>query len=340
MLKTVLTLGLLSQAIAGIAHAQQPQLVTPENFTRAESDLFNGNVVRDVGLGVLQHRRGVMGIDDQFVVRGNRDTLYSVAVFDLDAGPVTITLPDAGERFMSLQIIDQDQYVPNVFYDAGTYQLTREAIGTRYVGIAIRILIDPNDAQDVTTANQLQDLVQVDQPGGPGVWEVPQWDQASQNKVRDALLSLAETLPDTRRAFGTKDQVDPVRRLIQSAAAWGGNPDEDALYLSYTPSENDGKAVYQLKMEDVPVDGFWSISVYNAKGYYEKNPKDLYNLNSMTAQKSDDGTTIVQFGACEEGIANCLPTMAGWNYMVRLYRAHPEVLSGEWIFPEPVLVAQ
>ena len=34
-------------------------------------------------------------------VRPNRDTLYSLAVFDLDAGPVTITMPDAGGRFMS-----------------------------------------------------------------------------------------------------------------------------------------------------------------------------------------------------------------------------------------------
>ena len=42
----------------------------------------------------------------------NRDTLYSAAVFDLDAGPVTITLPDAGKRFMSMQVIDEDQYTP------------------------------------------------------------------------------------------------------------------------------------------------------------------------------------------------------------------------------------
>jgi len=59
------------------------------------------------------------------VIRLNRDTLYSAAVFDLDGGPVTITLPDAGKRFMSMQIIDEDQYTPQVVYGAGRYTFPR-----------------------------------------------------------------------------------------------------------------------------------------------------------------------------------------------------------------------
>ena len=47
-------------------------------------------------------------------VRPNCDTLYSQAVFDLDARPVTITLPDAGKRFMSMMVIDEDHYVTEV----------------------------------------------------------------------------------------------------------------------------------------------------------------------------------------------------------------------------------
>jgi hypothetical protein len=26
--------------------------------------------------------------------------------------------------------------------------------------------------------------------------------------------------------------------------------------------------------------------------------------------------------------------MKGWNYMVRLFRPHPEILDGTWRFPE------
>jgi len=239
-----------------------------------------------------------MGVDDQFVVRGNHDTLYSVAVFDLDAGPVTITLPDAGKRFMSLQIIDQDQYVPNVYYGAGSYTLTRKKIRTRYVGAAVRTLVDPADPADVKQALVLQDAIKIDQPGGLGKFEVPNWDRASQKKVRDALLVLAETLPDTRGAFGARGEVDPVRRLISAASAWGGSPEKDALYLNVTPARNDGKTVYKLNVKDVPVDGFWSISDYNAKGYYEKNKYNAYTLNGVTTKKSGDGSIAVQFGDC------------------------------------------
>ena len=92
--------------------------------------------------------------------------------------------------------------------------------------------------------------------GRPGKFEVPNWDQASQKKVRDALLVLGSTLPDFKGAFGTKDEVDPVRHLIGTAAAWGGNPDKDAIYLNVTPSKNDGTTIYKLDVKDVPVDAF------------------------------------------------------------------------------------
>jgi hypothetical protein len=39
----------------------------------------------------------------------------------------------------------------------------------------------------------------------------------------------------------------------------------------------------------MPVDGFWSISVYNAQDYYEKkNSYDAYTLNSVAAKKNKD----------------------------------------------------
>ncbi len=43
--------------------------------------------------------------------------------------------------------------------------------------------------------------------------------------------------------------------------------------------------VYRLSVKDVPVDGFWSVSVYNGKGYYEKNKLNAYTLNNITADK-------------------------------------------------------
>jgi hypothetical protein len=308
--------------------------VTPDNFVRAESDLYFGGMVKDGGLGKFVHRRVPAAIDNQTVIRLNRDTLYSAAVFDLAAGPVTITLPDAGKRFMSMQVIDEDQYTPQVNYGEGRYSLTQEKIGTRYVVVGVRTLVDPADPKDVEAVHALQDAIRVDQPGGPGKFEVPLWDPASQKKVREALLVLASTLPDTKLMFGPKAAVDPVRRLIGAASAWGGNPEKDALYLNVTPANNDGKTVYKINVKDVPVDGFWSISVYNAKGYFEPNRQNAYTLNNITAKRDQDGSITIQFGGCDGKIANCIPTTNGWNYLVRLYRPREQVLSGTWKFPE------
>jgi hypothetical protein len=340
-MRTFLTLfaSALASAAVSAAQAQSPAggsvPVTVDNFKRAESDLYFSRIQKDSGgVGKFLHRREPARIDDQSVIRLNRDTLYSSAVFDLDAGPVTITLPDAGKRFMSMQVISEDHYVPEVVYGKGNYVLTKDQVGTRYVAAAIRTLVDPANPKDIEQVHALQDEIKVTRKA-TGTFEAPNWDQASQKKMRDALLVLAATIPNFSKAFGTKAQVDPVRHLIGTAAAWGGNPDKDATYLNITPSNNDGTIVYKLSVKDVPVDAFWSVSLYNADGYYEKNPYDAYSINNITGKKNADGSIAIQFGGCDGKIPNCLPIMKGWNYTVRLYRPRAEILTGEWKFPEP-----
>jgi hypothetical protein len=310
-------------------------LVTPDNFVRAESDLYFSGTVKLGGFAKFHHNREPTPLDKQTVIRMNRDTLYSAAVFDLDAGPVTVTMPNAGKRFMTLQVFDQDQYTHAVHYKPGSYTLTRKGIGTRYVLTAVRTLVNPGNPDDLKAVHQLQDAIKSSQKGGPGTFSIPNWDHASQNKVRDALLVLASTLPDTNRMYGHKSEVDPVRFLIGAAQGWGANPPKEALYLNVVPARNDGITVYRLNVRTVPVDGFWSVSIYNAQGYFEPNAYQAYSINNITAKTGDDGTVTIQFGGCDGKIANCLPTMKGWNYMVRLYRPRAEILNGKWKFPEP-----
>ena len=319
--------------------SSQSMPVTVDNFKRAESDMYFSTVaVKQNSLGKFYHYRELFSVDDQTVVRGNRDTVYSSAVFDLDAGPATITMPDAGKRFMSLMALNEDHYVFDVRYGAGSYTFTRGQAGTRYILIALRTLVNPAEPKDLDEVHALQDAVKVDQPGGPGKFEVPQWDANSQKKVRDALLILATTIPDFSGAFGKKPEVDPVRHLIGTAAGWGGNPERDAKYLNVVPSKNDGNTIYKLIVKDVPVDAFWSVSVYNAAGYYEKNSENAYTLNSITAKKEADGSIIIHFGGCDGKSLNCLPITKGWNYTVRLYRPRKEILEGKWKFPEAMRV--
>lgn len=312
----------------------EPVRVTVDNFNRAETDRYFALTVQRGGFGRFAHWRELVPVGAATVVRPNRDTLYSTAVFDLDAGPVNVTLPDAGQRFMSLAIIDQDHHVTDVQYGAGRYKIDKGQVGTRYVLVGVRTLVKPGDPEDFTRVRKLQDAITVEQSDGPGRFEVPNWDEASRAKVRKALASLGETLDDSRGMFGKAGEIDPVRHLIASATAWGGNPAKDAYYQIVTPVHNDGLTNYRLEVGDVPVGAFWSISVYDKAGRFQKNALEAYSLNSLTAKKGEGGTTSVSFGGCTAQTVNCLPIMPGWNYMVRFYLPDKAILDGSWRLPE------
>lgn len=313
--------------------APAPALVTVDNFARAETDRYFAGRAAQGGFGRFFHFRDFPPPGKSPVVRINRDTLYSVAVVDLDAGPVTVTLPDAGARYRMLMSVSEDHYLTPAIYSPGRHTFTRQQVGTRYAMLSVRTLFDPNSPGDVDQVHALQDALKLEQAGS-GSFKAPAWDAASLKRVRDALLVLGEGLPDTRGMFGAKDQVDPVRHLVGTAMAWGGIPEKDALYLNVTPPRNDGGTVYRMRVQDVPVDGFWSISVYDEQGQFRANAFNAYVVNNTTAQRGPDGSVDVQFGDCDGRIPNCLPTMPGWNYMVRLYRPRAEVLQGRWTFPQ------
>src|SRR5258705_6337494 len=114
-------------------------------------------------------------IDEQDVVRMNRDRIYSSGVFDLEASPLAVTLPDAGKRFMSMQVISQDHFTIEVDHAAGRYTCTKEKVGTRYVFILVRTLANPEDPKDMEAAHALQDAIKAEQ-ASVGSFETPNWD--------------------------------------------------------------------------------------------------------------------------------------------------------------------
>lgn len=325
----------LSSGSTALAADTKPLAVNVDNFKRAESDTYFAKFVKDGAFGKFHHERNLASIDHQSVIRMNRDTLYSMGVFDLKAAPVTVTLPDAGKRFLAMQVISEDHYVPEVVYKAGAHNFTTENVGTRYVVLLVRTFVNPDDSADVAAVHKLQDAIRVEQASA-GKFEVPNWNQASLKKLRDALLAVttANGGLDSARMFGPKGVVDEVQHLLGTAAGWGGNPAKDALYVGVEPKQNDGNTIYRLTVKDVPVDGFWSISVYNKGGFFEKNSLNAYTLNNVTAKPNADGSVTIQFGGCDGKTPNCIPITPGWNYLVRLYRPRKEILDGAWKFPE------
>jgi hypothetical protein len=304
--------------------------VNVDNFPRAETDRMFAAILADSG-GVNQwmYNREPTPLDHQPVIRQNRDTLYSAAVVDISGG-AALTLPDSGRRYLSVMVVDQDHYVDVVLHKPGEYGLALADFGTQYVMVAVRVLADPAIPDDVQAANALQDQVQLRAPSAQP-FVMPEYDEASFTATRDALLALARGLGGFDHAFGRRESVDPVQHLLGSAAGWGGLPDQEAYYVNVDPGLPVGE--YRLTVRDVPVDAFWSISLYNAEGYFEPNDRNANSVNSITAVPNDDGSVTVHFGGCGDDRPNCLPIMDGWNYLVRLYQPRPEILDGSWTFP-------
>ena len=307
-----------------------PVIVTVDNFVRAESDRMFASFEADAGgVNRLKHNRAPTPIDHQPVIRMNRDTLYSGAVVDISAG-ATLRVPDAGGRYISVMVVNQDHYINRIFHERGEYRLTVDEFETPWVAVAARILVDPGDPDDVAAVNALQDQITLE-AASARPFELPDYDRASLDATRAALLELAKHLGSFDHAFGARGDVDPVRHLVATAAGWGGLPDREARYIGVEPARPVGE--YALTVRDVPVDGFWSISVYNADGFFEANDRGAYSINNLTATPNDDGSVTVHFGGCADDRPNCLPLTDGWNYTVRLYRPRAEILDGSWTFP-------
>jgi len=122
--------------------------VSVDNFARAEADRMLADLAA-AGGGINRwfHNRAPTDVDDQAVVRMNRDTLYSWVVADLAQGAV-LAVPHTGERYMSVMVVNQDHHINEVFHSAGEYRLTMEAFDTRYVLLAARVFVDPTDPAD------------------------------------------------------------------------------------------------------------------------------------------------------------------------------------------------
>lgn len=309
--------------------------VNVDNFRAAETALMYDNQLALSG-GVNQwfHYRVPTSVDEQPVIRMNRDTLYSGAVVDISGGG-TITMPEVGDRYQTVMVISQEHYINRVFSEPGTYQLTVEEHGSPFVNVVARTSVDANDPDDIAEVNRLQDELALDM-GSANPFVHPDYDSESLKSTRETLLTLGKGIGNSDQTFGAPSKVEPTRHLIGTALGWGGLPEAEAYYYIETEPRQVGRYTFTLKV--VPVDAFWSVTIYNKDGYLESNAYNSYNLNSATAQAGPDGSVTLNLSPDGEGLTHHLYVMDGWNYALRLYKPRPEVIDKTWTPPTPQAV--
>lgn len=330
ILTTFFTLLLIFSA-SFAAESSEKVGVNIANFVRAESDhMIRSNMEAfGIGFGKFSHLREPTTPENQPVIRMNQDTLYSGAVLDLSR-PLKITLPEVGGRYMSLHVTSQDHYMI-VKSKPGSYELTENMVGSRFALVSIRTFYNAGDPEDLARAHSAQDKVTI-HGGGDGPFEAPNWDVESLAIARKALNDLAVLGFDTKYAFGSKVDVRPIDHLVGAAAGWGGLPEIAAFYILNSVEQNDGKTPHSVTVNDVPVDAFWSVTVYNSDGYLEPNDLGVNSFNNLSANPNEDGSYTIHFGGDPKN-TNYLPITKGWNYAIRMYQPRKEILNGTWTFP-------
>jgi hypothetical protein len=315
--------------VTGARPASAQQTVTPETFIRTETDrMFRDISLLAGGVNRFHHIRRPTPLDEQVVIRMNRDTLYSGAVIDVTAG-ATITVPAIPDgRYASVLIIDNDHYTPVVFHDAGVHEIPAD---TDHMFAAVRIqLYDPGDADEVALINALQDQFVI-AAGSDGPLPEFDWDTASLDALRAQYEAEAANLPNLKGMMGPRGKVNEDIRHIAAASAWGLFPEWEAMYLNYFGGHGTDRC-FAATFEVPENRAFWSITMYGATGFIECE-RSL--LNSSNVVLNADGTFTGSFGSealCGD-VPNRLDTPEGWNFMMRIYLPGPSVLDGSYVLP-------
>jgi hypothetical protein len=306
--------------------------VTPETFIRAESDrMFFGVTQQAGGVNQFFHYRDLPRLNEQFVVRINKDTLYSIAVVDTEGG-ATITVPEIPPgRYMSVYLVDNDHYCPFVIYKSGTHELPRD---TKFLGVGVRIqAFNPADSGEIALINQLQDQFIIKANSADRL-PAFKWDAESLNALRAQYEAESADYSSWKGMMGPRGKVNEEIRHLACAAAWGLFPEWDATYLNYNgglPADVCHCATYQ-----VPENGaFWSITVYGADGYL-KSENSI--INPTNVEMNGDGTFTVHFGSKElcGDVPNRVDVSEGWNFLMRVYLPGQSVIDGTYKLPAAI----
>ena len=154
----------------------------------------------------------------------NRDTLYSFATVDISSG-ATVTVPDAGDRYLSVMVVNQDHYINRILHQPGTYGLTVEEFDTPYVPLAARVLVNADDPDDLAAVHTIQDGLGITASSAEP-FVMPDYDEPSFTATREVLLkrALAE-LSSSRGLSALRTRSTRPPTSSATAVGWGGLPD-------------------------------------------------------------------------------------------------------------------
>ena len=305
-------------AYASERNDQGEIVVDESNFTIAETDRYFVDHSKEHKVNTFRHSREMSTVENQFVVRENRDVMYSHAVVDISEG-ATLINPE-WDVFSVIQVIDENEYTIASIYPGEQKTFTPEDVALgNHVFLNMRTGVRSLDEKGFAEAHKHQDSVVIDAKSAKP-YKAKGFEKKSLDETRARLKARMAEADKPEFYFGSKDEIEPTQFLIASAVGIFGLPIKDAAYLNTIQPTGEVKkgAPSKITLPKPPLNfdkgGFFSVTTYDAKGWIAK---EEYALNNKTAKANEDGSITFHFNA--PGKPNNIDVVEDWTVLIRLY---------------------
>ena len=289
----------------------QRTIVTQDNFPQAYTNMRLSAIIKKAGgINTFFEMPVPSSIpEEQFVVRMNRDTYYSVSVIDMSSDSVYVTVPET-EQYVSIQIVDENHETQPMIYGSGRHKITAK---TQHAFVIVRALEDEARRNLIIEAGSATPFVS------------QKWDMESFEEFDRTGNILFSDGYIQSKAFGNKESGQTsYMNYVGAAGGWGGAMVIDNIYQTSVYLDMNNK--YEMTFADPEDKSFWSVTVYNGDG---RMFNDVAHISSeMNPVKNDDGTFTIRFGL--DGEPNNIPIIEGnttekFNVLVRHYNPSENV---------------
>ncbi|WP_198419074.1 DUF1254 domain-containing protein [Motilimonas pumila] len=221
-MKKSLLLTLMSLAPASVFAAE----VSKDNYVEAETDWYFAGVQAKLGVNTWMHDAPV-SIDNQQVIRSNRDVAYSIAIVDVSKG-ATFTVPESG-HYQIIHIMDEQHLSHQVVSRGESLTITADDINGEYVHMLARTKI----AGDDTAERQQQLSIEANsaRPYPSKGYAEAEVTALRQKLVTEFVASKAKIL-EHMSFVKDIEQADPTSYLYATAVGHGGLLTKRNTYLT------------------------------------------------------------------------------------------------------------
>ncbi|WP_261905455.1 DUF1254 domain-containing protein [Vibrio fortis] len=290
------------------------------NYSVAESDWNFLKVLEDVPVNTWIHDAPV-SMENQTVIRSNRDVAYSLAVVDVSKGAVFNVPAENNDYFQIIHIIDENHMTHKVVRRGETVRITPEDLtGGNHVYLLARTR-DMGDVEDLKRRqNLMQFITNSSQP-----YEAKGFKEEDVIKYREKLIASAmKGSPILAvKGFGSDwADIDFHHFNMVSAYGWGGLKSDIAQYLDAAKLKGESPECSEWRIPTPDLNealgGYWSLTTYGGDGWIAK---DNFYIGNDRMKDNGDGTTSLFVNCSDhpEYAKHSVDVVDGWAGLVRFY---------------------